>query len=125
MRIISLLIATAFITQLGCSKPSTATGVLLRVENTLNVTIDSVIIALPGGQQVYTNIGSNTKSGYKAFKFIYNYAYIKVYTGNSSLVLQPIDYVGETKIENGSYTYRLYTISNLTTTYLGVENIKD
>ena len=110
---------------MSCSKQTVQNNVLLRVENTISLMIDSVVVSNPSGTQVYYNINSNAKSGYKAFDYIYNYAYIKVYTGASSITLQPIDYVGEPAVKTGKYTYRLYTIGNLTTTSLRVENNKD
>jgi hypothetical protein len=112
----------------SCSKKDTfqqQKGVQLRIENLLTVPADSVEIINPAGRQVYYNTSVNTKSGYKKFDFIYNYAYIKVYAAGGSIVLQPIDYLGEKKIETGSYTYRLYTISNFGGSYLTMENIKD
>jgi hypothetical protein len=115
----------------ACSKntvaadATTTLGVQLRIENQCNLKIDSVAVISPGGKQVYYTINNGEKSGYKSYSFIYNYAYIKLYSGSEYKVVQPIDYVGETKIETGRYTYRLFMGVNGAATYLSVENRKD
>lgn len=109
----------------SCSKSAENNNVLLRIENTGNITFDSVLVINPAGKQVYLNIGSNAKSGYKEFAFIYNYSYIKAYYGNEYALLQPIDYVGETKFTNGKFTYKIFIVSNLTSNNIIVENRKD
>jgi hypothetical protein len=122
-----LIVSAAFVFFIiaGCSKNTDTNGVLLRMENLTNNKLDSIVVINPAGSQVYNSIAANSKSEYKEFAFIYNYAYIRVYFGNQTAILQPIDYVGETKIENGKYTYRLSIISNLTTNYITVVNQKD
>jgi hypothetical protein len=113
------------ILMVSCSKSSGDQSVLLRIENPGSIPLDSAIIINPAGKQVYLNIAANSFSQYKSFPFIYNYAYIKLYYGNQYAILQPIDYVGETKYTSGRFTYKLLIVSNLTTNYVIVENHKD
>lgn len=123
-----LISAWSILTITACSKKEVVvqeTGVQLRIENLCGIKLDSVWVNSPGGKQVYYNVNLGEKSGYKAFSFIYPYAYIKIFSGSQSMVLQPIDYVGETKITTGMYTYRIYFMSNFTGNFLTVENIKD
>ncbi len=109
----------------SCSKSDENRSVLLRIENPGIVAFDSVIVINPANKQVYLNVNSNSKSDYKEFAFLYKYAYIKAYFGNQSAVLQPIDYVGETKFTSGKFTYKLFIVSNLTSNNMIVENRKD
>lgn len=111
----------------SCSKETTTEkeGVVLRIENLTSAKLDSVVVINPAGRQVYYDISAGLKTDYKAFDYIYNYAYIKAYYNNTTAIMQPIDYVGETKIENGKYTYRLSIISNAVSNYVNVQNQKD
>jgi hypothetical protein len=127
MRILFILSAIAVSLLSGCSKKTDnkETAVRLRIENLDAATIDSIVVQNPAGRQVYYNITSGAKSDYKTFAYIYNYGYIKAYYSNKTLVMQPIDYVGETKLEQGNYTYKVYVISNFASSYLSVDNRKD
>jgi hypothetical protein len=125
MRTTIILAFMLSILMISCSKSSDDQPVLLRIENSGSIPLDSAIIINPAGKQVYLNIAANSFSAYKPFQFIYNYAYIKLYYGNQYAVLQPIDYVGETRYTSGRFTYKLLIISNLTTNHVIVENHKD
>lgn len=99
-----LLLCSLFFT--ACNKPfETKDAVLLRICNNSNTTFDSVFVNSPGGKQRYHNIAAASASEYKLFNFLYNYAYIEVHYNNQLLRLQPIDYAGEEKLKNGSYSY--------------------
>lgn len=126
MRLLFILSAVLLFIIPGCSKKTEdKNGVQLRIENLNNATLDSLVVQNPAGRQVFYTIAPGTKSAYKVFDYIYNYAYIKAYYSNQTLVLQPIDYVGETKLETGNFTYKIYVISNFTSSFLSVENTKD
>ena len=126
MRTIIILVGVVSFLLIGCSKsPVESTPVLLRIENAGIIAFDSVVVINPAGRQSYFNVGSNTKSVYKEFAFIYNYAYIKAYYGNQSAILQPIDYVGETKLTSGKFTYKIVVVSNLTLNGILIKNKKD
>lgn len=127
MKAIYLLAIVMLPAILSCSKKTNTVqeGVVLRIENLTSSKLDSVVVINPAGRQVYYNISAGLKTDYKAFDYIYNYAYIEAYYNNTTAIMQPIDYVGETKIENGKYTYRLSIISNAVSNYVNVENQKD
>lgn len=108
VRTIILLLAVVSFLLPSCSKKTSGNGgVLLRIENRSGTVFDSVEVISPGGRNMYYNIQVSQQSAYKSFTFIYNYAYIKAYSGNRLAVAQPTDYVGEVKITEGYYTYRL------------------
>lgn len=126
MRSLFILFAIAAFILSGCSKKTDAAGMVrLRIENMNMANLDSIVVQNPAGRQVYYNIPAGAKSDYKVFAYIYNYAYIKAYYSNQTLVMQPIDYVSETKLEEGNYTYKVYVISNFMASYLSVDNQKD
>jgi hypothetical protein len=112
---------------LGSCKKKTEpdTGSLLRIENRGNLLFDSVKVQSPGGSHVYYNIGATSFSGYQKFNFLYRYAYIAVYFGNRTAILQPFDYVGEKILDTGKHTYRLTILQNLTSDYVNLEYKKD
>lgn len=46
------------------------------------------------------------KTDYKVFESAYGYAFIELEIGGKTYTIQPIDYVGETPLEDGNYTYQ-------------------
>jgi len=117
--IITVLVVTA------CGKnflPNRETE--LRISNNSNSSFDSVIVNSPDGKQVYYNVTAGSSSGYKAFDFLYSYAYIEVHFNNQMLKLQPIDYVGEEKLKAGKYSYKIGIVSG-NQSYLSLECKKD
>lgn len=80
---------------------------LIRVENVSDYDFDRVTVDTSGGRATYGSILSGGTSGYEAFEFAYAYATIEVNILGSKFDLTPIDYTGETRLANGSYTYRI------------------
>ena len=52
-------------------------------------------------------IKSNENSCYHTYDIAYRYAYVSLVIDGEDLVLQPIDYVGETPLGVGYFTYHL------------------
>jgi len=80
---------------------------LIRVKNTSQFEFNNVLVNTNGGEQNFGNINKNENSEYKSFDFAYRYAFIELTIDGSTFTIQPIDYVGETKIDNGKYTYEV------------------
>jgi hypothetical protein len=55
----------------------------------------------------YGNLNSNSNSEYKTFDLAYRYAFVEFEIDGEIFTLQPIDYVGETPLENGKYSYKI------------------
>jgi hypothetical protein len=72
---------------------------------------DAVFVATTGPEKAYGPLASGKSSDYMVFEGLYRYAYIRVEVDDMEYILQPIDYVGETPLSSGDYTYRL-DISN-------------
>ena len=60
-----------------------------------------------GGERLYPPLLPGQRSDYQTFQHAYRYAYIRTVVEGEVLVLQPIDYLGEQRLEPGQYTYAL------------------
>lgn len=91
----------------GGSEPDVAGEVRIRIANESNVAFERVFVAFPGETREYGAIPAGSASAYHVVRQAYRYAYIEVHAAGDTLVLQPIDYVGESLLAGGSYTYAL------------------
>ena len=79
----------------------------IRVMNSSDTDFAEVIVNIAGTDHNYSELNSGEVSDYITFEKAYRYAYIEVSTGDQDFVLQPVDYVGETPLSEGKYTYDL------------------
>ncbi|MDH3648617.1 MAG: hypothetical protein OEQ53_02985 [Saprospiraceae bacterium] len=98
-RFLYLLVLNFFLS--GCSKD----GLWIRVENDSNLMFHQVRVSPDVSETMFGDLNSGEISIYKPFKIAYRYAQIKVIIEGEEFLLQPIDYVGETPLEEGNYTY--------------------
>ena len=91
---------------LSCNTP-TVIGVHIRVENVSTFDYDNIVINTSVEDQDYGPILSNEISDYFEFEEAYSYAYVRITTNGNVYTLQPIDYVGESKLEDGFYRYEI------------------
>lgn len=82
-------------------------GVEIRVKNASSYTIENLRIATGGGDFTYETLIPGQVSDYKLYDFSYNYFFVSFSIDTNSFVQQPIDYVGESRIKNGKYTYNI------------------
>ena len=80
---------------------------LLRIKNTSQFDYTDVVVNTSGGEHNYGTVNSNHASDYKAFDLAYRYAFVELIIDGSTYTVQPIDYVGETPLDNGKYTYEI------------------
>lgn len=79
--------------------------VQIRIKNNSSILFEEVQV---GDQEtLHMNIGPGDYSDYLSYETAYRYAYISVTSGEETYILQPIDYVGETALPPGLYTYEL------------------
>ena len=99
-----LLIILLF--SVGCSDSNDdSSSVNIRLKNVSSINFDKVQV---GDQNhIHTAIASNSFSAYLEYNKAYRYAYIEIKSNTENFVLQPIDFVGETPLKNGYYTYEL------------------
>ncbi|MCG8330933.1 MAG: hypothetical protein MI974_24790 [Chitinophagales bacterium] len=104
-----LLVLLLFIIACEKADDSVSEGIAqLRLDNRSPYTLDKVIVEPgEGGRQIYEHVKSGETSNYKTFDYLYRYAFIQAVIGLDTLTLQPIDYVGEERFNNGLYTYTI------------------
>lgn len=91
---------------LGCTDiDDEVSAVNIRIQNASSLIFDEVQV----GEQAaaYMEINPDSFSEYQEYETAYQYAYIQITSGEEVYVLQPIDFVGETPLPIGLYTYVL------------------
>ncbi|SNR42495.1 hypothetical protein SAMN04488009_1594 [Maribacter sedimenticola] len=91
----------------NCSKDDSNNDVNIRLSNVTDMDFENIIVNTTN----YGNLKSNQVSEYKNFNKAYRYAYVELNIGEETYIIQPIDYVGETPLTNGNYTYQLDLVS--------------
>jgi len=91
---------------LGCSREESYL-VDIRIRNVSTYDFENVVIDTEGGEGQYGNIPSKGSSGYKTFTYAYRYAFVELQIDGVTFTLQPNDYTGEKKLDEGSYTYEI------------------
>ncbi|NEU09961.1 hypothetical protein GZH53_16670 [Flavihumibacter sp. R14] len=98
----------------SCSKNKPDGPLLIRIDNQTGFKIEEVFVNTGDGQHTFGTIEQGEKSAYSEFISAYRYAYVRLKINNVEYVQQPIDFVGETKLEPGKHTYilELLTFNN-------------
>ena len=103
--ILSVLIAICLI---SCDESNRfANEVQIRIKNTSTYDYTDIQVNTSGGQNAYNDLIAGAASAYKTFEFAYSYAFIELLIDGVTFTIQPIDYVGETKLATGQYTYEV------------------
>ena len=80
----------------------------IRLSNVSPYNFQNIVVNTGTRNTNFENINSQQKTGYKTFETAYRYAFVELEIDGETYTLQPIDYVGETLLENGNYTYEIY-----------------
>ena len=92
----------------GCPAPTEPPGgVNIRVANESSFPFSDVDVVFPQDSVDYGTVPAHGASEYRRVTQAYSYALIIVQVGGEELRLQPVDYVGETALTAGRYTYAL------------------
>ena len=99
-------------------------SVQIRIQNASPYKFENIIVNTYDKATNFENLNSNQKSTFKTFDVAYGYAFVQLQISGKTYTYQPIDYVGETPLVNGNYTYKITVTSN---SYqdLSLELIKD
>lgn len=100
-----ILLCTILLFAIGCTDSDDKNGINIRIKNNSSVTFDKVQVG--SAESVHNNVAAGDFSEYLTYEIAYNYAYIEAKSGDETYVLQPFDFVGETPLEIGFYTYEL------------------
>ncbi len=107
----------------SCSKEEVATdNVNIRLFNVGEVEFQDIKFSPSAGIVSFGDLAPDQYSEYKNFNRAYRYAYISLTVNDSMYALQPVDYVGETPLTNGNYTYRLNFNNDDKLTFVLVED---
>lgn len=116
---------------LSCSNDTTnetiipqTSSVQIRIQNASAYKFENIIVNTFNKETNFENLNSNQKSGFKTVEVAYSYAFVKLEIKGKTYTIQPIDYVGETALENGNYTYKI-TVNPNQYQELGIELIKN
>ena len=101
-----ILAISVFLSNISCNdQDDELNGIQIRVKNVSSISFDTIQVG--GDEMVHTNILSDDYSGYLIYEIAYRYAYINIKSVEEIYILQPIDFVGETVLPLGFYTYEI------------------
>ncbi|RXQ92203.1 hypothetical protein EO244_11680 [Ancylomarina salipaludis] len=103
----TLILCITIVTLFGCSKDNENNEVKIRLSNVSQYDFQNIVVNTTTGDVNFENLKSGQKSEYKDFDKAYSYAFVELEIDGKTYTLQPIDYVGETLLKNGNYTYQL------------------
>lgn len=106
-RLILLCLSLASFLGASCQKDSETDDVLIRVRNSSQYRMEQIYVNTSGGANEYGTLRVSEDSEYKVFSKAYSYAYVRMVVNGKEVSVQPTDYVGETPLEPGKYTYVL------------------
>ena len=108
----------------GCGVLGLEDEVEIRVRNGSNLMVDEAVLYLPSQVLEYSNLDVGEATPYSQVQKAYYYASAQVVVGQDTARIQVIDYVGETPLKGGRYTYILRVFPGTPLT-LGLDFEKD
>lgn len=106
MKKIIFCLFTALLLSVSCTdRDDELNGINIRIKNNNSFIYDRV--AVSGTEEVYENVAAGEFSDYLVYEDAYQFASITITAGEQSYNLQIIDFVGETPLGLGFYTYEL------------------
>ena len=94
---------------ISCSKDgrTNPSALKIRLSNSSQYNFKNIVINTTTGDVSFGNLNSGQKTEYKQFTKAYRYAFVKLEIDGKTYTIQPIDYVGETTLKDGIYTYQI------------------
>ena len=104
-----LILIISISTLLACSNDddNIASELNIRLSNVSQYDFQNIIVNTSTGNTNFENISSQGMTNYRTFELAYRYAFVELEIDGETYTLQPIDYVGETPLEYGNYTYEI------------------
>ncbi len=102
-----LLAVFLTLSAVGCGILDPGDGVEVRVRNASGIVLDHVTLFLPRETLTYSDLAPSWNSQYQKVAKAYRIATAVVVASQDTARLQVIDFVGETPLEAGRYTYVL------------------
>lgn len=82
-------------------------GVFIRLENISTYRYEEIKVGDQQGLVGFTDLAAGEFSGFEEFQLAYRYAYVELQIDGTTYYIQPIDFVGETPLSPGKYTYQI------------------
>ena len=94
---------------ISCSKDDVhnPSGLKIRLSNVSPYNYQNIVVNTSTGNVNFENLESGQKTDYKVFEKAYRYSFVELQIADKTYTIQPIDYVGETPLETGNYTYQI------------------
>lgn len=92
---------------LGCSNEDSNSELRIRLSNSSKFNFQNITVNTSTGNVNFENLSPGQNTTYKIFEEAYSYAFIELQIDGKTYILQPLDYVGETPLEKGNYTYQI------------------
>jgi hypothetical protein len=100
------LLLLCLVVSFGCTdRDDDLTSVNIRVRNVSDITFDIVVVG--GEEKFHENVAPGSFTSYLEYEEAYRYASIQIESGTEFYGLLPFDFVGETPLPIGLYTYEL------------------
>jgi hypothetical protein len=91
----------------NCTNNDDTSEVHLRLSNVSQFNYTNIVVNTSTGYVNFNDLNAQQSSVYKTFEKAYSYAFIELQIEGKTYTLQPIDYVGESLLKNGYYTYQI------------------
>ena len=112
------IVIVFMLTLVACGSPE------IRVRNTSATRLENVRVQSGGsGDETFGDIPAGAATAYREMSGAYHYGWIRARAEMQDVELRPVDYVGETPLGAGRYTYALDLIG--TPPALALEFIED
>ena len=83
----------------------------IRVYNESTHTFTDLVVQTPGARHEFGHLAPRSYSGYREFGESYRYAFISLKIDGVDYVMQPTDYVGETPLGAGKFTFSISVVN--------------
>ncbi|MGL1888710.1 MAG: hypothetical protein OCD76_19510 [Reichenbachiella sp.] len=99
----------SFLIFFSCSgnKDDIESNANIRLSNISQFDFNDVTVNTWDQKVEFGNINSGQTTDYNFFQIAYRYAFVELSINGDTYTLQPIDYVGETPLKSGNYTYQI------------------
>ncbi|MGO4771638.1 hypothetical protein ACEN2I_08235 [Flavobacterium sp. W22_SRS_FK3] len=101
-----LILVIMVLALFGCSNDDSS-ELRIRLSNASKFNFQNITVNTSTGNVNFENLSSGQNTTYKIFAKAYSYAFVELEIDGKTYTLQPIDYVGETLLKKGNYTYEI------------------
>lgn len=98
-------------TLIDCGEGNINSDIQVRIVNMSDENFENILVKSAGEDVCMEDIEKGGQGAYYGFTEVYRYAYIEITAGGDQYILQPIDYVGETPLTEGNYSYEIELVN--------------